>query len=347
MSREAIRFSKPQPVKLSAQEMVESGYLEQGPGVRLPLVFKPLYKDVSATEWASANREQVRAELLRHGAVLFHGFQLTTIAMFEELAKAISPDLMQYGERSSPRTHIARNVYTSTDHPPEQAILLHNEQSYTLNWPMKIFFCCLRAAQQGGRTPIADSRRMYKSLPHDVVERFANKGVMYIRNYIGGLSLSWQEAFQTADRAAVAEYCHANGIETQWIGDQLRTRQVRPAVRAHPETGEMVWFNHALFFNVAGLEETSRRNLLAAVAEDDLPYQTRYGDGSPIESRVLDILRETYDRETVKFAWQDGDVLLVDNMLAAHGRETFSGERKVVVIMAEPFHSTSVGTAAS
>jgi hypothetical protein len=32
-----------------------------------------------------------------------------------------------------------------------------------------------------------------------------------------------------------------------------------------------------------------------------------------------------------------GDILMVDNMLVAHGREPFSGPRKILVAMAEPF----------
>jgi len=52
---------------------------------------------------------------------------------------------------------------------------------------------------------------------------------------------------------------------------------------------------------------------------------------------VIDEIRKAYDSETVKFDWQRGDLLLVDNMLVAHGREPFTGDRRVLVAMAEPF----------
>ena len=76
--------------------------------------------------------------------------------------------------------------------------------------------------------------------------------------------------------------------------------------------------------------------LLADLGPDDLPTNSFYGDGSPIEGDVLDILRDAYRQASTSFPWQDGDILLIDNMLAAHGRAPFRGARQVLVAMAEP-----------
>jgi hypothetical protein len=48
---------------------------------------------------------------------------------------------------------------------------------------------------------------------------------------------------------------------------------------------------------------------------------------------VLDEIRKIYQQEAAIFPWQEGDVLMLDNMLAAHGRAPFAGSRKVVVGM--------------
>src|SRR5262249_8210112 len=152
-----------------------------------------------------------------------------------------------------------------------------------------------------------------------------------------GFGLSWQEVFQTSDKAAVEEHCRRNDIECEWKdGDRLRTRQVRQAVALHPQTGDLIWFNHAAFFHISTLDSPARELLLEEFREEDLPHNTYYGDGSPIENSVLDILREAYTQEKVTFTWQKGDVLLLDNMSVAHGREPFIGIRKVIVGMAEP-----------
>jgi alpha-ketoglutarate-dependent taurine dioxygenase len=330
--------AKPKPLSIARAGLVKTSYLNSEQ--RLPLVIEPNASAVELIAWAGANRAFIEARLLEHGALLFRNFGIASAAQFERVTKTVSPQLMEYGERSSPRHKVSGNVYTSTDHPADQPIVLHNEQSYTLNWMMKLWFFCLLPAQQGGRTPIADSREIFRRLSRELIEQFAEKQVLYLRNYGTGLGLSWQEAFQTSARAEVEKYCAQAGIECEWLSeDRLRTRQVRPAIRKHPKTGEQVWFNHALFFHVSSLEPATREALLAGLREDELPFNTYYGDGRPFEAEVLQEIRTAYQQQTVSFPWRTGDLLLLDNMLTAHGREAFQGPRQVVVAMAEPFHS--------
>src|SRR5262249_6833898 len=114
------------------------------------------------------------------------------------------------------------------------------------------------------------------------------------------------------------------------------TRQVRPATARHPRTGEVVWFNHATVLHPSTLPPALGAMLRKVFREEDLPNNTYYGDGSPIEASTLDALREAYRAEEVAAPWEEGDVLMLDNVLAAHGRRPFTGPRKVVVGMAEP-----------
>jgi alpha-ketoglutarate-dependent taurine dioxygenase len=330
-----LMSAKPRAVTLAQENPLKTSLL--GRGGPLPLVVEPSLPDADPVAWAARHRKEIEAQLLRHGGVLFRNLHVNSIARFEEFVAAVSSSLIQYGERSSPRTRLNGHVYTSTDHPADQHILLHNEQSYTLNWPMKIWFFCVQPAREGGRTPIADSRQIYRRLDPALVEKFTRRKVMYVRNYGDGLGLPWQEVFQTEDRRAVEAHCRRAHIEVEWKdGNRLRTRQVRPAVRVHPTTGECTWFNHAVFFNVASLEPGARDALLAGMREDEVPFNTFYGDGSPIEPAVVEEILHAYRQETVAFDWQRGDILLLDNMLAAHGRESFVGPRKIVVAMSEP-----------
>lgn len=337
--REELSFGRARrPVRLSAETLVETSDLDGAGGP--PLVVSPRQEGVSLERWAAGRREWVERELLQHGALLFRGFGVSDVARFGEFIAATSDGgALEYQERSSPRSAVGANIYTSTDYPPARAIFMHNEQSYNLTFPRKIYFCCLKPAASGGATPVADTRKVFESVSPAVRRRFDERGYTYVRNFGDGFGLPWQEAFQTTSHAEVESYCHANGIEAEWKGGgRLRTRQVRRTAARHPRTGEWVWFNHATFFHVSTLDEDVSRRLLAEFGEDDLPNNTAYGDGSPIEPEVLDELRAAYLRHKVAFKWQAGDVLMLDNMLAAHGREPFEGERRVVAGMADPCH---------
>ena len=144
--------------------------------------------------------------------------------------------------------------------------------------------------------------------------------------------------FQTNDRAEVERYCASLGIAWTWkSGNRLCTRQTGPAMIRHPRTGEDVWFNHATFFHLTTLPPALRHALLAEFGEEDLPTQTYYGDGAPIEREVLEHLRCVYRGSLRKFVWRTNDVLLVDNILTVHGRNPFRGFRRILVAMAQTF----------
>jgi len=306
-------------------------------GGSLPLLVQPRAQGVDLASWAAGRREAIEAQLLRHGGLLLRGFAVAGAAQLESFLRAAFGEALEYRERSSPRSTVEGRVYTSTDYPPEHSIFVHNENSYQSVWPLKICFFCQRPAAAGGETPIADCRRVFAAIDPAVRDRFVEKGWMVVRNFGYGFGLDWRTVFQTGDRAAVEEHCRRSGIEVEWKpDDRLRTRAVRPAVTPHPKTGELLWFNHATFFHVSTLEPAIAESLLDELAEDELPANTYYGDGSPIEPQTLDHLRSVDEREARRFPWRQGDVLLLDNMLVAHGRAPYRGERKILVGMAEP-----------
>jgi alpha-ketoglutarate-dependent taurine dioxygenase len=324
-------------VSVTQQDLVRMEPMAPGDDGGLPLVVRPAAHGVSLASWAEANRELIGQRLARHGGLLFRGFEIPRVEEFEQVVRSISGDLLEYKERSSPRHAVSGKIYTSTDYPPEYPIFLHNENSYQAAWPRRIFFYCAKASMEGGATPIADVRKVYRRVDPEVRDRFIAKRWMVVRNYGDGFGLPWQDVFQTADRAEVEAHCQRSGIQLEWKADnRLRTRAVRNAVARHPDTGDLCWFNHATFFHVSTLAPALRASLLGEFAEEDLPTNTYYGDGSPIEPDVLDHLRSCYQAETVSFPWQAGDLLMLDNMMAAHGRAPFKGERQVLVGMSHP-----------
>ena len=304
-----------------------------------PLVLTPSCRELHLASWARQNRSVLDTLLLEHRALLFRGFTVSTAQDLRAFVAVTSDgEPLEYKDRSTPRFEVTAGVYVSTVYPREQHINLHNEGTYWKTWPFKLYFCCLTPAAAGGETPTADVRNVYRRLAAEVRSEFEAKQVMYVRNYNPGLGLTWKEAFQTDDPKLVHRYAEDNSIEIEWRDNSiLRTRQVRPAVRIHPSTGEPLWFNHAAFFHISSLAPEIRDVLLRSYGEEGMPYNTYYGDGSPISSTVIQHIRDAYDAEQSMFAWQQGDILLLDNMSIAHGRRPYIGDRRIVVAMTEPY----------
>lgn len=309
----------------------------------LPLVALSASNALDIAEWGKINRDAIIEKLESVGAILFRNFKVETVEYFHRFMSNVCGEPLAYLERSSPRSAVGENIYTSTEHPPDQSIFLHNEQSYNLVFPLKIAFFCVEPPTAEGATPIADTRRIFARLRTETKQKFAAKNYCYVRHFSPHIGLSWQTAFQTENRFEVEDYCRRNAIEFEWKSENhLRTNQIRQTIFRHPRSQEEVWFNHLTFFHVSTLPTEIGNALIENLSEENLPNNTFYGDGEVIETEVLEELRTAYEAEKKRFSWQKDDVLLLDNMLVAHGREPFRGNRKIVVAMAEAFDSRSI-----
>ena len=292
--------------------------------------------NVDPLVWAKENKSIIEDCLLKYGGVLLRNFGIYSLSEFNSIVQVICPNLLDYVYRSTPRTILGGKIYTATEYPADRTIPMHNENSYSKSWPEKIFFFSVIVAPEGGETPIADSRRVYKKIDNAVKEKFEQNGVLYVRNYTPGIDLSWQDVFQTDQKALVNKYCQDNDIKFAWnqAGSKLTTKQVCQASISHPISGELVWFNQAHLFHISSLEENDRFSLIKALGEENLPRNTFYGDGQAIEVEVLNHIREAYNQEKITFKWHRGDIMILDNILTAHSREPFKGNRKIAVAMA-------------
>jgi alpha-ketoglutarate-dependent taurine dioxygenase len=339
--RKAFLALKTKPVSVSPQHLVQMETFSTSS--QTPLVITPNFANVNLADWIAHNRALLSEKLAIHGGLLFRGFALHSQEDFQHVLQATEIELISYNESSTPRKQLSKQVYTSTEFPADQTIALHNELSTAATLPLSVWFFALQPAQKGGETPIADIRNVYKRLSGAVQSEFKKRGWMLIRNYNDGFGLSWQDAFHTMDRAIVEEYCRNNAIAFEWKDqDRLRTRQVRPAIAIHPKTGETVWFNHLVFWHVSSLEATVREAFLRDFGAYNLPYETYYGDGGRISDSVVEEIRAAYREEKVVFVWEPGDLLMLDNMLVAHGRQPYVGPRRILVGMGEPYTRTDL-----
>ena len=289
-----------------------------------------------AARWAAEHRDALRAVVTEYGSLLVRGLALhdpaETEAVFRELG-ALTTEREAFAQR-----HIyAPGVYSASKWPPNQPMCVHHELSYAVEFPCLMLFACLTAARSGGATPVADAVAVLDALPTDLVERFERVGWLLVRNYSDDIGTSVAEAFGTEDRAAVESYCRANAIEFEWRRNGgLRTCQRRSAFVRHPLTGQRSWFNQVAFLSEWSMNPEVREYLVEEYGDDGLPFNTRFGNGDPIAADLVERINATYEANTVREPWQAGDVMLVDNIRTAHGREAYEGPREVVVGMADP-----------
>lgn len=294
----------------------------------------------SLISWYQDNKEDIERQLLKTGALLIQGANIDTLDKFEQFTGKITSKFRNYLDGNYPRKNLQGHVYISTEYDKNYDITMHNELSYSYKWPSKLLLGCILPSETGGETPLADSRKIVQRMNKDLLVEFETRQIRYIRNLHSGAGMgpSWQETFATQDKKEVEKHCKEINIQYQWKDqDHLTLENIRPATRLHPVTGERVWFNQVDQYHPSHFPKEVYETLilLAEGKEENLPLYVSYGDGGEITEDVVKEVMDTIDKEVVLRTWEKGDFVIVDNMLVAHGRKAYTGDRKVVVAMAQ------------
>src|SRR5262249_44520306 len=290
------------------RDLVKFGFLETSQS--LPFVIERVHPNIDPFSWVTENRSLIEHKLLTHGAILFRGFDIRTTEDFRRLINPLIDEAMRHPEMIAGREEVGEGVYTPTKYPAEQQIAPHNEHSASVTSPGRLAFWCQLPAEQGGETPIIDTRKVYKRIDPFVRDKFDRLGWLFLRNYHDLPGRRWQSVFRTEDRREVESYCRENKIHYEWKSENyLRTWRIRPAVMQHPVTRDVSWFNHVTFFHISTLPPLIQKSIRSTYSEMDFPNNTYYGDGSQIDEDTIRNLQEAYRSETVSFQWQQGDVM--------------------------------------
>ncbi|WP_327258014.1 TauD/TfdA family dioxygenase [Streptomyces sp. NBC_01244] len=273
---------------------------------------------------------------VKEKGLVFRGFDVPADDL-DAVLDLVLPRRLAYVHGNSPRTKVGGNVYTSTEYPPEFTISMHNEMSYADAWPARLAFYCQVRPGGGGATPVLDAARWLESLDDEVREAFVG-GVRYVQNLHDGFGLgkSWQATFETDRREEVETFLGGTDCTWAWQPDGgIRVESVRPATTRHPVTGAEVWFNQADQWHPAGLGDDTAAALAQILPEDELPQNVTFADGSPIPEAYVAQIRDRGLEHAVDVDWAQGDLLLIDNVLLAHGRRPFTGNRRILVAMSD------------
>ncbi|MFA8359013.1 TauD/TfdA family dioxygenase [Burkholderia ubonensis] len=337
--------------------MIEFDEQPADDGGSVPLVWRIVAGGAAAQEqisaWLAHERVRVDAAVLRHGAVLIRGFErLANAAAFEAVSGALGNGTMPYIGGTSPRRAVRGNIMTATEVPRDYSIPLHQEMSYTEHFPPRIAFLCVTPAATGGETTVADMRDVTRRIDPAVRARIAERGLQLRRNlplpeYVNdrpGVPKAWTEVFATDDRRLAERAATERGWRTEWLADgslQL-WQEVLPAMRRHPLTHDLVWFNQVHIFSPHAALRWARRDgrhALAGRLERALVEHPErlddvcHGDGTPLDRDDVLHVADVLDAAARPVRWQRGDLLLLDNVLGGHGRRQFEGERLILTAL--------------
>jgi hypothetical protein len=335
---------------------------------QLPLIIEPNGSGSSKAEllrWISQNRESMNEKFIRHGAILFRGFDMDTPNDFEDLAVSVDPRLEKDYYGTSPRNLVkgTKYVFTASELPGYYPLMQHCEMSYAQHPPITIFFYCHVEPEYGGESPICNFRKVYTDMDSKIRDEFDKKGVITVRNYSGMESKSgfnlfelkkWNEIFNTTDKAEVEKQCREQEIEYEWLeGGNLRLLHRTPAAKEHPVTKEKTWFNHLQVFHPYGagveygyihqhqhrLKTFFWKNFVSMMVKIkslttepiEQSLNVLFGDGTAIPDSYVEHLEEVIWKNLVIVPWKRKDVMALDNFSTAHGRLPYEGNREILV----------------
>ena len=304
------------------------------------------------------NRQQLKQQLVERGVLVFRGSGVDNPSALQGFCDGLGAQLMDYPRGISPRTAVQGRVYTSTEAPPNVPLPIHTEMSYTSRFPQAIAFCCARAPGSGGETPVADMQKVLARLPEAMVREFEESGVVYQQYAPSGHGhrriKTWQDMFSTEDREEAERQAGEQGVTIEWLEDgAARITNPGVVVREHPVTGERCWFNQVGTFHhsmsaefryigrpLVGALVRCFEFLLDHTPKGTLPYPfgISFGDGRPVPRKYIMAIRRAIWDETLSFRWQDGDVMLIDNLRFGHGRFPFKGQRKILAALIESIY---------
>ena len=279
------------------------------------------------TDWITANRDDLVDALSRHGAILFRGFPIEDANDFDAAIRAFGMNSFTYKESLSNAVRVNRTplVFTANEAPPDVSIFLHHEMAQTPLFPSRLFFCCEKAAEQDGETPLCRSdvllERLTKAEPEFVAD-CERLGVRYTNtmpdedNPLYGQGRSWRATMDARTRTDAEARLNKLGYSYAWLEDgSLRaTTPTLPAIRELKD-GRRVFFNQ----------------LIAAFRGwSDAEKSIGFGDGSSMPSSAMNTASAIADELSFNLPWQDGDIALIDNYLVMHGRRPFKGTRRVL-----------------
>lgn len=325
------------------------------PGTKTPLAFKPSLESTDITLDAAVTAVQglqangiLTSQLALHGVLLFRGLPIHDAHDFSKFTHAFGYKPHEEIGVVIDRPLLAPNVVPANFAPKEVLMYNHNECTQVPHAPGYIMFYSHKAPEKGGESPISSTVELFHRAQQEIPEFIAEvgeKGILskitykFDQQFQGGATLrtAFGKLIEDGDdeptrrakiETQIKRYGRGKHTTWEWIEDGIILTHRLPTVRTQPGTGFPT-----LFTSLAAVLRSGMGKTQASQAWKKASAQF-YGDGTPIPEKYLEALGRITDEIQVLHKWEQGDVLVYDNLIAQHGRHPWEGEQGDRVVLA-------------
>ena len=270
--------------------------------LRAPIDGRPfaIFEATGGAQLSAISRDEIVSAFTRYGAILFRGFPADLVAFRDFTARFCVSSVFN---ESPDRQLLDPESIIQTVNGGEAPFPLHPELSREPWKPDVCFFHCLTPPSQGGETTICDGIDIVRHLPDDVRAGLGRHRLLYVQP-----APPWQLSFWFGTATPTIADLQSPPPDCPYrftiIGGHLMRIFSRPALHRPmfakgPAFGNFLLF--ARYYN-------GRR---------DFPL---LDDGREVPDAWVTAVKAVSDRLTAQIAWQQGDLLMLDNSRFLHGR---------------------------
>ncbi len=202
-------------------------------------------------------------------------------------------------------------------------------------FPSHLFFFCELTPESGGETPLCLSNVAFERIKEtepSFVEELETKGVRYSLilpdkdDFSTNNGRGWQSAYLTNSKEEAEKILNEQDASFKWLpnGSLQTVSKILPPIRIDKRTGKKIWFNNI----VAAFSIPDSRN-------DPKKVVTLGDEGKFLDPQKIKICQNIINESAVSFKWEKHDVLLLDNNLVLHARNSYIGNRRVLAALFE------------
>lgn len=324
-------------------------------------------KDVSFDflhNFAKKHKDALKDLLVKHGAILFRGFEVINSEHFQIIMSALTENLASSYDGPAIRRTVSSNVFTTTEIADNAMTPPHTEIAYAYKRPGILAFYCNIEPLIYGETPLFNCASVYNALSKEGKE-ILDRGVKYIRKHpkkypkffeligAGRIGTSWTQRYGTENKQEVEKAVEASGFEFEWgKHDELKIISYPPAVITHPITNKKnvnIFYLH--YYNAFKSIQLFKNRysfwvrfklilstIIMALSGKGVSLTKLYTHNEkPFPRFLVKELHNLFWEHSVIFRWKKNDVLVIDNIALAHGRMNVSGPRKILAALGNEY----------